>query len=159
MPYTHSLLAAFLWAGLVYLLFRVLPSKTVAKKSRIALVMALAVLSHWFLDLLVHTPDLPLLGDNSIKLGFGLWNNAIATYFLEAAFLLGGLLLYLKATRATTFVGKYGMIFFVAFLLAVNIVNIFGPLTDDSKPALAGSALSAYFVFAGIAFWLDKKRN
>ncbi len=158
MPYTHSLLAAFLWAGLVYLLFRLLPSKAGGTKRSIALVMALAVLSHWFLDLLVHTPDLPLLGDNSIKLGLGLWNNAIATYSLEAVFLLGGLWLYLKATHATTFVGKYGMIILVTFLLAVNIVNIFGPLTGESKPALAGSALSSYFVFAGIAFWLDRKR-
>ncbi len=158
MPYTHSLLAAFLWAGLIYILFRLRPSKLVAKKSRIALVMALAVLSHWFLDLLVHTPDLPLLGDDSIKLGLGLWNNAIAAYSLEAVLLLGGLWLYLKATDATSFAGKYGMIIFVLFLLAVNIVNIFGPLTGDSKPALAGSALTSYFVFAGIAFWLDKKR-
>ena len=42
MPYTHSLLAAFLCAGGIYLTFRVL-FKT---KQSIALVMGLAVLSH-----------------------------------------------------------------------------------------------------------------
>jgi len=44
MPYTHSLVASFLWAGLAYVLFRLL--KKGEGKSSIALVMALAVLSH-----------------------------------------------------------------------------------------------------------------
>ena len=48
---------------------------------------------------------------------------------------------------------------FVVFLLLVNVVNIFGPLGSDSKVQLAVSALAAYFVFAGVAFWLDKKRS
>ena len=48
---------------------------------------------------------------------------------------------------------------FVVFLLLVNILNIFGPMQDDSKVALAVSALAAYFLFAAVAFWLDKKRS
>ena len=79
MPYTHSLLASFLLAVGVYIVFRFIPPKETANKNKTAILMAVAVLSHWFLDLIVHTPDLPLLGDNSAKLGFGLWNNAIAT--------------------------------------------------------------------------------
>ena len=69
MPYTHSLLASFLWAALI------------ADGAFI-----------------VHTPDLPLMGEASTKSGFGLWNNAPLTFFLEAALLLGGLWLYLRAT-------------------------------------------------------------
>jgi len=87
------------------------------------------VLSHWFLDLLVHTPDLPLWSDASTKLGFGLWNNAIATYGLEA------------------------------ILLVVNIFKLFGPMQGDSKLVLTIVALSSYFLFAIIAFWLDTKRS
>jgi hypothetical protein len=101
------------------------------KDNRIALVMAIAVFSHWLIDLVVHTPDLPLWSDSSMKFGLGLWNNAIVTYVLEAALLLGALWLYLKSTTASTKTGKYGM---------------------------AVSALSAYFLFAAIAFWLEKKR-
>ncbi len=153
MPYTHSLVASFLWAGLAYLLFHL-----VKKVSSIALVMALAVLSHWFFDLIVHTPDLPLLGDTSLKLGFGLWRNAMATYVLEAVLLLIGLWLYLGSTTATSPIGKYGMPVFVIFLLLVNVSNLFGPPMGDSKMALALSALTAYFLFAGVAFWLDSKR-
>jgi len=87
MPYTHSLVGSLFWAALAYAFFR----WVVVKKREIALVVALAVFSHWILDLIVHTPDLPLWSDSSLKLGFGLWNNAIATYALEAALLLGAL--------------------------------------------------------------------
>ena len=67
------------------------------------------MLSHWFLDLLVHTPDLPLWSDTSTKLGFGLWNSAIATYTLEAAFLAVGLWMYPRSTMASGATGRYGM--------------------------------------------------
>jgi hypothetical protein len=155
MPYTHSLLGSVLWAVAAYSLFR----WVVVKNHAVALVVGLAVFSHWILDLVVHTPDLPLWSDMSLKLGLGLWNNAIATYVLEAALLLGALWVYLKSTTAATATGRYGMAVFVVVLLLVNVPNIFGPLGDGSKVALALSALAAYFVFAGIAFWLDRQRN
>jgi hypothetical protein len=155
MPYTHSLLASFLCAGLIFTVFRTIPPKN----KSVALVMGIAVLSHWFLDLIVHTPDLPLWSDASTKLGFGLWHSAIATYALEAALLTAGLWLYLRSTTATSSIGKYGMGVFVAILLLVNAVNIFGPPLGDSKLSLAISALAMYFVFAGAAHWLDKKRS
>ncbi|MGB5626392.1 MAG: hypothetical protein WBM61_11705 [Woeseiaceae bacterium] len=44
-------------------------------------------------------------------------------------------------------------------MLLINIGNVFGPLQSDSKLALAVFALVAYFLFAEIAFWLDKKRS
>ncbi len=65
----------------------------------------------WVLDLVVHTPDLPLSGDASTKLGLGLWNNAPLTFLLEAAVLLGGLGLYLRATapKPGSRLGHFGM--------------------------------------------------
>jgi membrane-bound metal-dependent hydrolase YbcI (DUF457 family) len=155
MPYTHSLVGSLFWAGVVYALFR----WVFVKRESVALVIALAVFSHWVLDLLVHTPDLPVWNDASLKLGFGLWNNAVATYLLEATLLLAALWLYLRSTAATSKAGKYGMGIFVIVLLLVNIVNIFGPLHDDSRLALSVTALAAYFIFAATAFWLDKKRD
>lgn len=154
MPYTHSLVGSLFWAGVAYALFRWL----IVKNNAVAVVIALAVFSHWILDLVVHTPDLPLWSDTSLKLGFGLWNSAIATYTLEAVLLVSALWLYLKSTSATSAVGKYGMGAFVVFLLLVNVVNIFGPLQGDSKLVLAISALTSYFLFAAVAFWLDTKR-
>ena len=155
MPFTHSLLASILWAAAAYVLFR----WVFVKKNSVAIVVALAVFSHWLLDLIVHTPDLPLWSDASLKFGFGLWNSAIGTYALEATLLLSALWLYMRSTSATTAVGKYGMPVFVIFLLLVNVVNIFGPLQGDSKTVLAISALTSYFLFAAVAFWLDTKRS
>jgi hypothetical protein len=155
MPYTHSLIAAILCAGFVYIIFRFFSSKI----NSVALVMGIAVLSHWFFDLIVHTPDLPLWNDASIKLGFGLWENAIATYALETVFLLTGLWLYLSSTKANSSIGKFGMVIFVLILLLINAINIFGPPLGSSKVSLAISALVMYFVFGGVAHWLDRKRS
>jgi len=154
MPYTHSLVGGLFWAALVYAVFR----WVVVKQQRAALVVALAVFSHWVFDLLMHTPDLPLWNDASLKLGLGLWNNAVAAYALEAAFLIAALWLYLGSTTTETKTGKYGMAVFVVFMLLINIGNIFAPLQSDSKVALAVFALVTYILFAAIAFWLDKKR-
>ena len=155
MPFTHSLVGALFWSGAAYALFR----GVFVKKNSGALVIALAVFSHWILDLLVHTPDLPIWSDTSVKLGLGLWNYPVLAYALEAIILLAALWLYLRSTSASSIVGKYGMGVFVIIMLLVNVLNIFGPLQDDSKLMLTVSALTAYFLFAGIAFWLDKKRS
>jgi hypothetical protein len=105
MPYSHSLLAAVLWSGAAYALFR----WVVVKHKTVAMFVGLAVFSHWVLDLLVHVPDLPLWADTSVKLGFGLWNYPVVTFTIEAVLLLSALWLYLRSTSATTTLGKYGM--------------------------------------------------
>ena len=155
LPYTHSLLGSLLWAVGAYALFR----WVIVKRRAVALVVAIAVFSHWVFDLVVHTPDLPLWSDASPKVGLGLWNNAVATYALEAALLLGALWLYLRSTSAVTTAGKYGMLVFVIALIMINAPNIFAPLVDERITPLAIFALSAYFLFAGVAFWLDKQRT
>ena len=154
MPYSHSLVGSLVWAALAYALFR----WVVVRNRSVAFVVALAVFSHWVLDLVVHTPDLPLAGDASLKLGFGLWNHALATYALEGILLLAGMWVCLRATTAKSPLGEYGMPVFVVFLLLVNSVNIFGPLATDSEAAFAIAGLTAYFLFAAVAFWLDTQR-
>jgi hypothetical protein len=81
----------------------------------------------------------------------------------EAIIILAGLYCYMTSTfkigvKDTT-IAKYGMPIFVVVLLAINVVNIFGPLShEDTIVSTAISALVAYCVFALIAFWLDKKQ-
>lgn len=50
MPYTHSFAASLMWAGVAYIACQLLPPRI----HSVAFVMALAVLSHWFLDLIIH---------------------------------------------------------------------------------------------------------
>ncbi len=157
-PFTHSLVASFLWAGAIYVIFRLTPAKSGSKKSRVALIMGSAVLSHFFLDVIVHRPDLPLFGSDSYKIGLGLWNYVFASYIVEGLIFLGGLWIYLKSTTGATFVGKYGMIIFAVFLLMVNMLNLFGSPPPNPQ-VLAVFGLMYYLLFAGIAFWLDRKRS
>lgn len=156
-PFTHGLLGAIFWSFIFYLLYFFLFAKKKATKKNIALVMALGVLSHWFTDLIVHSPDLPLIVGEP-KFGFALWNNKIMTYVVEAVLLIAGLLFYLKKTKAIANIGKYAAIAFVIFLLFINYLNLFVlPANEDIK-SLTISALFSYFLFAGIAYFVDKKR-
>jgi membrane-bound metal-dependent hydrolase YbcI (DUF457 family) len=52
MPFTHSLLGSALWAAAAYVLLR----WVLVRNHAVALVVALAVFSHWVLDLVAHTP-------------------------------------------------------------------------------------------------------
>lgn len=153
-PYTHGLLASFLWAALIYAIWR-----KGSGNARVALVMALAVLSHWFTDLLVHTPDLPLLGDDSLKVGFGLWNNFMATVVLEVSLLIGAVILYLRATTPTGAMGKYAMIIFVGCMIGFYIMAVNMPFDPNLTVMLASvSSIGIFTIFTAIAFWLDRYR-
>lgn len=159
MPYTHSFAATLFWGLSVFVVAYLSTARFGNDRLKISVVLALAVMSHWFLDLLVHTPDLPLYSNDSLKLGFGLWNHAIATYILEAVLLTGSAIWYLYSTQSTAKLGKYAMVIFVLLMLIINGVNIFAPLDANATVvSVSLSALTAYFVFAIIAYWLDSKR-
>ncbi len=154
-PYTHGLLASFLWAALIYVLW--LKGKG---NRRMAVVMALAVLSHWFIDLVVHTPDLPLLGDNSPKVGFGLWNNYLATIVIEVSLIIGALILYLRSTTASGSMGKYAMIIFVGFMVSFYIMAVNMPFDPNLTVMTASvTSIGVFIVFTALAFWLDRYRS
>ena len=153
MPYTHSLVAAIVWSLLLSGIYRLTPR---ASNWTAAAFVGVAVFSHWVLDLLVHRPDLPLY-DNTAKVGFGLWNFPVIAFLLEAAFLFGGIFYYLKKTSPTGTGGRYGMIIFGVVMLAVQSSVFFGP-PPPSPQAVAVMALVSYFVFAGVAWWLEGKR-
>jgi hypothetical protein len=157
-PFSHSLVASLLWSGAVYILFRILPAKSGSQQSKVALVMAVAVLSHFFLDLLIHRPDLPVSVGDSPTLGLGLWNFVLASYVVEGLIFFGGLWVYMRVTTGATFAGKYGMLIFAAFLFITNLLNLFSTPPPDSQ-TLAVFSLTTYLLSIGIAFWLDRKRS
>ena len=153
MPYTHSLAAALLWsvgaAVACRALFRWRGWSSAAW-------VGAAVLSHWFLDWLVHRPDLPLIG-NSMKVGLGLWNYVGFSLALEVLLLVGGLGLYLRHSRGVTRVGRYGPVVLVVVMIAVQAASVFGPL-PPSPTAVAVSGLGAYLALAAAAGWIDRQR-
>ena len=60
-----------------------------------ALVIGLAVVSHWLLDALTHRPDLPLLPSSPTLVGLGLWNSVAATVVVESAMFIAGAAMWL----------------------------------------------------------------
>lgn len=149
MPYTHSLLGSAIFA-LVFgaLLFAVTRSRTGA------LIAAAVVLSHWFLDLLVHVPDLTLAGSPP-KLGFGLWNHPSIEMPLELALTLGSLWLYAQVAKPKAL----PLASLVSVLLLLQAVNWFGPVEPE---VTAGTSLLAFFAFGLatlLAWWVYRSES
>src|SRR5215471_14624527 len=92
MPYTHSLVGALGWSALAFVVWQFFPK---LGGRRAGIILALAVFSHWVLDLIVHRPDLAVY-DNVHKMGFGLWNYRSPAFILEIAVLVGGAALYIR---------------------------------------------------------------
>lgn len=156
-PFTHGLLGSLFWSLLVFALYYFF-SQNKSTKVNLAVVMGLGVLSHWFTDLLVHTPDLPLITGDP-KFGFGLWNNKAATFGLEAILLLASVYYYQGKTNPIKNVGKYAAWVFALFLVGINYLNLYVLPANHDIVGLTISALFFYFLFAGIAHWVDLKRS
>jgi hypothetical protein len=147
MPYTHSLVAAILWSAGVLLVYRLLVRQGPSRK--VALVVAVAVFSHWLLDLLVHRPDLPLY-DDTAKVGLGLWNLPAIAFAVEAAVLFGGMWLYFGRASAL----QLRMVVFGLVMLVIQAKVFFGP-PPASADAAALTALASYVAFAAIVARLE----
>jgi hypothetical protein len=153
MPYTHSLVAALFWAGIGFLLYKLARRSA----SYTAFLVASALFSHWVLDLIVHRPDLALY-DDTYKLGFGLWNYPALALALETSLLFGGIFLYLRASKAVAPMGRFGMLVFGVVMLLMQGIVFFGA-PPPSPSAAALTALLSYVVLAGVAYWLETKRQ
>jgi hypothetical protein len=149
-PFSHSLLMAIVWSlligGAYFLLRRYGPG---------AVVMGVLVVSHWFLDLPVHRPDLPLWpGANSPKVGWGLWNSVAATMVLEFGIYAIGIALYLRATRARDRIGSWGLWAYIIVLAGIFIASNSPP---PNERALAWVTLGIW-LFVPWSWWVDKHR-
>ena len=115
------------------------------------------VASHWFLDLLVHRPDLQLVPGLETRVGFGLWNVPGVAIALEVLLFVGGLLLYVRSTEARSAGGRWGLVAFVALLVLIEVANLFGP-PPTSVSALAPAALVLWLLVPWAAAF-DRRRE
>ncbi|CAG8574081.1 17486_t:CDS:10 [Funneliformis caledonium] len=97
-PYTHSLIAVIGWSILYGSWYRF---SGYDGGNRAAFLIGLAVLSHWFEDLLVHNEDLLLLtiDDNAPKYGFKLWDYPVIHHPFELLLFFGSFYYYLVSTE------------------------------------------------------------
>lgn len=153
MPYTHSLGMAIIWAIVAAAIFGLIFRKQ-AKAG--AIIFGLVVLSHWFMDLIVHVPDLPLWFGTR-KYGFGLWNNRILSFSLEVSIFVLAILYYLKNTTAKGKAGRIWPTALIGLMVTIQYIGNFGP-PPSSLREVAITAWILYTVFAGLAYMVDRSR-
>lgn len=151
-PYSHSLLAVLGWSvllgGIVF---------AAKREWKIAAMTALLVSSHWFLDYLVHRPDLPLTIGGQTKLGLGLWNHVAVTVLLEIVLFVGGVVLYVRSTKARDGVGLLQLSAFITLLAVTFVMNALGPPPDDTK-VIAWASMTLW-ILPLWAWRLDRRRS
>ena len=119
--------------------------------------MGALVVSHWFLDLPMHRPDLPLWpGVSSPKVGWGLWASVAATYVIEFAIFAAGISTYVRATRARDRIGRWGLWVYILVLAILYVMSNGSP--PPSERPLAWTALGIW-LFVPWAWWVDKHRE
>lgn len=104
--YTHSFVGAILLA----IAFGIVAARWWG--GRAGLVLMGIVFSHWFLDLIVHHADMPLMPGNAGRLprfGLGLWAAPAVTMALELILLVTGAWFYWRAARETA-AGNAGLL-------------------------------------------------
>src|SRR6266545_3019743 len=151
-PISHSLALVAGWGllfGITYWVFR--------RYRAGAFVGGAAVVSHWFLDAIVHRRDLPLLPGGTMKVGLGLWDSYAATIVVECVVFAAGLLIYLRSTTATGRIGRYGTAALVLLLLGIYAANLTSPPPPSARAiAWAGQAQWLLIVFG---YWVDRHRR
>lgn len=154
MPYSHSLVGALVWSALLGLVTLVLLRRRVGGVAA-AIAIAVAVFSHWLLDVPMHTADMPLAGNQTTKLGLGLWRHRNLALAAELVALWAGALIWLRAPggvgrrRGTALV-------FLGVLTVVLLTTPFMP-PPSTAAAFAVQALVAYVVIAVAGAWVDRR--
>lgn len=154
-PYSHSLMMAILWSGVAAVVYKPLCTwlgYTYTKSA--ALIIGLAVFSHWILDLVAHPRDLPIYG-NTAKVGFGLWNYRDPEFALEIALLAGGIALYLARNPVPAMRKGAVIAFGIAFVI-VQIGDTYVARTPLTDKATAMGVWIFYTLFVLIAFAVEK---
>ena len=151
-PFSHSLLMAIAWSvgfGIVYYVWR--------RYARGAWVIAVAVVSHWVLDFVVHRPDLPLYPGAAARVGLGLWDSWPVSIALEVLFFGAGLAVYLGCTQGLDSVGRYGTWSLAGFLFLGWVSTLFaGAPPSVTALAWGGLAMSVTAVWGA---WSDRHRS
>jgi hypothetical protein len=160
MPYTHSFTGSLLWsavfAGGTWL---ALLRWRARERAIAAMIFGAAVLSHFVLDVPMHTPDMPIgFSADSPKIGLGLWNHVALALALEIVTLSAGALVYLRALRSRSPGGRAGTMVFGVVLLALTLSTPFMPAPASDR-MFAVQSLAAYFALALAAHFVDGGRK
>lgn len=148
MPYTHSLAGTGAWALAFGIIIAIWHRDVLA-----GFLTALVVASHWVLDWITHVPDLTIAGGEKVY-GLGLWNIPEIAMPLEIGITLAAFLFYTRRSRGPA----AQPMLLILVLLALQMVNWFGPHPAKAGFMLYAQALMAFAVLTGFAVWTGENR-
>lgn len=156
MPFSHSLEGALAWSILAGVVALWCVRGSEHDRVSAAMVVGLTVFSHWILDVIVHRPDLGLLGDTR-KIGLSLYDHPVASVVLEIAILVAGAVIYARETRPRAGQPDTRLVALVVILAVIDLVATFGPPPPSVRVAALFN-LSVYTLAALAAFAVDRNR-
>lgn len=154
-PYSHGLLAVGAWSvGAGALALLLCPDVKEARWG-IAALVAVAVFSHWLIDVLVHRSEMPVTTSTSATVGLALWNNMPVALVVEAALVALGLCCFLPQSGLTR--GKslaLGVPILIVLMFTVIGMTVAPP--PPSASAMAVSSWVTLVVVCGLIAWLGR---
>jgi hypothetical protein len=151
-PYSHSLMLLVAWG-----LAMALACRAFVRDRSVVPIIAGLVVSHWFLDVVTHRPDMPIYPGGP-KLGLGLWHSIPATAAVEVPMFLAGVWIYTRSTRARDGIGRWAFVALMATLLVIYVASIFGP-PPPSVRALVITMAAGSPLFIAWSWWADRHRD
>lgn len=154
-PWSHGLFMSIVWSMVTFMI-----TYAVTRNIKMSLIIGFLVFSHWILDFISHPmgmgkslpKDLPLFFDGSKKVGLGLYNSLIAALITELGLLAGGIIIYMKKTRANDSTGKW------AFIILIIFLALF-PLSMYLPPRLSFLMTFIILFMLPIGIWIDQHRT
>ena len=154
-PISHSLVAALGWGIAGAALYYSWPTRDVTRHWQASAIVGAAVASHWLLDLVVHVPDLPLVGNDSPKLGLGLWRHFGPSVALELLVLGAGIALYVARRSRRHAVRPVRLSLVVLLLVGTYLASVLGP-PPPSIQAVGVGDIVFILVLGALAAWADR---
>ncbi len=154
-PWSHGLFMSVVWSILVFIV-----TYFITRNSKMSIILGLLVFSHWILDFISHPmgmgktlpKDLPVLFDNSLKVGLGLYNSVVAALITELGLLAAGIFVYMKMTKAKDRTGKWSIFVLILFLALF-------PLTMYLPSTVSPYSVFLIIFMLPIGIWIDRHRT
>ena len=154
-PITHSLVGGLVWGLAAAALYYSWPTRDTSRHWQAAILVGAVVASHWVLDLVVHLPDLPLAGNDSPKLGLGLWRHLGPTVAVELLLLAAGAALYVRGRSRRHPVRAVRLGLVLVLLVGLYAASLFGP-PPTSVTAIGLSAVGVLLLMGLLGAWADR---
>jgi hypothetical protein len=157
-PISHSLVGAVAWSIVAAACYYSWPTRDTTRHWQAAAIVGVAVFSHYPLDVLVHLPDLPIMGNDSLKLGLGLWNHSIATMVAELFVFSLGLAVYvgLRSKRHPVRAGRLAVV--VVVLVGGYFASLYSP-APPNMTVVGISVIVLLLLLALLAGWADRRTS